>query len=120
MALTYSKKETLSKRIEFWSPIIDIIIDIIINKLIKQQKPLVVILWGKKANKIKNFPLEKDKENETKGIYILRSSHPSNMGNAKNKQLKNGIKSFSEMEFFKKTNEILEKSDWKTGIDWNT
>lgn len=95
MALTYSKKETLSKRIEFWSPIIDIII----NKLIKQQKPLVVILWGKKANKIKNFPLEEDEKNQKEGIYILRSSHPSNMGNAKNKQLKNGIKSFNKQNF---------------------
>ena len=81
----------------------------------------MVILWGKKANEIKNFPLEEDEKNQKKGIYILRSSHPSNMRNAKNRPLENEkIKPFSEMKFFKKTNEILEKSDWKTGIDWNT
>lgn len=95
MALTFSEKETLSDRIKYWHCVIEIIID----KLIKRKKPLHIILWGKKANEMKLFPLDKDEEYEENEIYIIRSSHPSNKGNAKNRQLKNGINSFNEQNF---------------------
>ena len=47
-ALSFSKEETLASRNKFWLPVINIII----NKLIERKKPLVIILWGNPANDI--------------------------------------------------------------------
>ena len=41
------------------------------------------MLWGNSANTMEIFPIEKDDELRKKNIYILRSSHPSNMGKCK-------------------------------------
>ena len=115
-ALTFSKEETLASRNKFWLPIIDIII----NKLIERKKPLVIILWGNPANDIEQFSFNKEDEYKKNNIYILRSSHPSNMGNAKNNTLKDGkIGAFTTTPNFKKTNEIL-KSFGEKEIDWQT
>ncbi len=115
-ALTFSKEETLASRNKFWLPIIDIII----NKLIERKKPLIIILWGNPANDIEQFSFNKEDEYKKNNIYILRSSHPSNMGNAKNNTLKDGkIGAFTTTPNFKKTNEIL-KSFGEKEIDWQT
>ena len=115
-ALTFSKEESLASRNKFWQPIIDIIID----KLIKREKPLVIILWGNPANDIPQFAFENEEEYKKHKVYILRSSHPSNMGNAKNSDLKEGkIKAFTSAPNFSKTNEIL-KSFREKEIDWRT
>ena len=115
-ALSFSKSETLASRNKFWLPVIDIII----NKLIARQKPLVIILWGNPANDIEQFSFDKEKEYKKNNIYILRSSHPSNMGNAKNSILKDGkIGAFTTTPNFRKTNEIL-KSLGEKDIDWRT
>jgi len=115
-ALSFSKEETLASRNKFWLPVIDIII----NKLINRKKPLVIILWGNPANDIEQFSFEKEEEYKKNNIYILRSSHPSNMGNAKNSVLKDGkIGAFTTTPNFCKTNEIL-KSLGEKEIDWRT
>lgn len=115
-ALTFSKEETLASRNKFWLPIIDIII----NKLIERKKPLVIILWGNPANDIEQFSFEKEEDYKRNNIFILRSSHPSNMGNAKNSTLKDGkIGAFTTTPNFKKTNEIL-KSLGEKEINWQT
>ena len=115
-ALTFTKEETLASRNKFWLPVIDTII----NKLIARKKPLVIILWGNPANDIEQFSFEKEEEYKKNNIFILRSSHPSNMGNAKNSTLKDGqIPSFTSTPNFRLTNEIL-KSLGEKEIDWRT
>ena len=115
-ALTFSKSETLASRNKFWHPIIDIII----NKLLERNKPLIIFLWGNPANDIEQFSFEKEQEYNKKNIYILRSSHPSNMGNAKNSDLKDGkIKAFNSVANFSKCNEILKKVG-ESEINWQT
>lgn len=115
-ALTFSKDETLASRNKFWLPVINIII----NKLIERKKSLVIILWGNPANDIEQFSFEKEEEYKKYNIYILRSSHPSNMGNAKNSPLKDGkIEAFTQAPNFKRTNDIL-KSFGEKEINWQT
>lgn len=115
-ALSFSKAESLASRNKFWLPVIDIII----NKLIAREKPLVIILWGNPANEIEQFSFEKEEVYKKRNIFILRSSHPSNMGNAKNSVLKDGkIGAFTLTPNFKKTNEIM-KSLGETEINWQT
>ena len=115
-ALSFSKAESLASRNKFWLPVINIII----NKLLEREKPLVVMLWGNPANDIEQFSFDKEEEYKKRNIYILRSSHPSNMGNAKNSVLKDGrIGAFTATPNFKKTNEIL-KSFGEKEINWQT
>ena len=115
-ALSFSKEESLASRNKFWLPVIDVII----NKLLERKKPLVIILWGNPANDIEQFSFEKEKQYKKNNIYILRSSHPSNMGNAKNSVLKDGkIGAFTSTPNFKKTNEILKHLGEKE-INWQT
>ena len=115
-ALSFSKEESLASRNKFWLPVIDIIIE----KLIERKKPLVILLWGNPANDIEQFSFAKEEEYKKNNIYILRSSHPSNMGNAKNSVLKDGkIGAFTSTPNFKKTNDIL-KSLGEKEINWQT
>ena len=115
-ALSFSKEESLASRNKFWLPVINIII----NKLLERKKTLVIILWGNPANDIEQFSFEKEEQYNKNNIYILRSSHPSNMGNAKNSVLKDGkIGAFTSTPNFKKTNEIL-KHLGENEINWQT
>ncbi len=115
-ALSFSKSETLASRNKFWLPVENIIID----KLIGRNKPLVVILWGNPANDIEQFTFGKEQEYLKRNIFIIRSSHPSNMGNAKNSALKDGkIGAFTSTPNFRKTNELL-KSLGEEEINWQT
>ena len=115
-ALTFSKEESLAKRNKFWLPVIDNIID----RLINRNQPLVVILWGNPANEMEQFSFEKEAQYKTKKVYILRSSHPSNMGNAKNTAIFDGkIKSFMDSNTFSECNKILSSLGCKE-IDWHT
>lgn len=112
--LTYSEKNSLKKRFVFWEDVIDDII----NKLINSEKPLVIMLWGNSANKLKQFPIEKDNEYLNKNILILRSSHPSNMGNANNTPIMDGrIPAFNGCSHFSKCNNFLQQFKIST-IDW--
>ena len=115
-ALSFSKNESLAARNKFWLPVIDIII----NKLTEREKPLIIILLGNPANDIEQFSFDKEEEYRKRNIYILRSSHPSNMGNAKNSVLKDGkIGAFTSTPNFRRTNEIL-KSLGEKEINWRT
>lgn len=115
-ALTFSKDESLAKRNKFWLPVINIII----NKLLTRKQPLVIILWGNPANDIEQFSFDKEEEYKKNNIYILRSSHPSNMGNAKNSELKDGkIKAFTSTPTFSNCNKILRLSGCEE-INWQT
>lgn len=119
--LTYTKKEDIEKWTKFWKPVIDYVT----NKLINRGKPLIVILWGRYANLLEQFRNDSnDEQLKSKGIYILRSSHPSNMGNAKNysgnyKVLSKDIPSFAQFNPFEECNKIL-ISLKETPIDWST
>ena len=115
-ALTYSKEESLAKRNKYWQPVIENII----SKLISRNKPLVVILWGNPANEIEQFSFDKEEEYKKHNVYILRSSHPSNMGNAKNTPLFGGkVKSFMDSSTFSDCNKILQSLGAEV-IDWGT
>lgn len=111
-ALTFTKTESLAMRIKYWESVIDGII----SKLLERRKPLVVILWGRQANTIP--PFDKDVTNSM--VKVIRSSHPSNMGNAKNTDIKDlGVKAFNNVEMFTECNNFL-KSNNLTQIDWST
>ncbi len=115
-ALTYTKSESLTKRNKYWEPVIKNITE----KLINRNKPLIIILWGNPANDIEEFSFDREEIYKQKKVYILRSSHPSNMGNAKNTDLKDGkIKAFMKSSTFSKTNEILSSLN-EFPINWQT
>jgi len=117
-ALSFEKNLTLNKRLKFWEKPVSIII----AKLLKREKPLIVMLWGNSANTMEIFPIEKDDELRKKNIYILRSSHPSNMGNAKNTKITINeceIDAFVGCGHFSKCNEILKQKGLKP-VDWHT
>jgi len=117
-ALSFEKNLSLAKRLKFWKPVVDIII----NKLLNRKEPLVVMLWGGPANTMDIFPISKDEEFKKKNIYILRSSHPSNMGNAKNTRImvdNKEVDAFMGCRHFSACNEILKKFN-KPQINWQT
>ena len=113
--LTYSEKNSLKKRFLFWEEVIDDII----YKLISREMPLVIMLWGNFANSLKQFPLENDNEYFKKNILILRSSHPSNMGNANKIPIMEGkVPAFTGCSHFSKCNNFLKNHniipvEWK-------
>lgn len=110
-----------------WTPFINSVIKKLIEK--KHNKPLVIMLFGKNANLLDEFKNdEEDKDKlEDKNLYIIRTSHPSNIGNAKNysgnysNQLKHDVKAFMNKSNnpFKKCNEFLEQKKL-TAINWST
>ena len=115
-ALTFTKNESLAKRNKFWKPVIDSIIESLINR----NKPLVVILWGIPANEIAQFSFNNENNLKNHSVYIIRSSHPSNMGNAKNSDIFDGrVKSFMSTPTFSQCNKIL-KSLGCNEINWQT
>ncbi|MDY6364490.1 MAG: uracil-DNA glycosylase [Cyanobacteriota bacterium] len=119
--LTFTQKKDTAKWTKFWKPVIDYIT----YKLIKREKPLVIMLWGSYANLLEQFQDDtKDELLKQKGIYILRCSHPSNMGNAKNysgnyKVLTKSIPSFAQFNPFEECNKFL-VSQGETPINWDT
>lgn len=116
--LSFEKNLSLAKRLRFWEETVDIII----QKLLDRGKPLVVMLWGGPANSMEIFHISKDEEYKKKNIYILRSSHPSNMGNAKNTRITiedKVIDAFMGCGHFSKCNVILQNAGLEP-IDWST
>lgn len=102
ISLTFDKESTLSNRIKIWKDFIDRIFDAIINR----DKPLVVMLWGEKAQKYK--PVF---ENCGENVLVLTASHPSSFSFNK------GDEKFIECDHFNKCNKFL-KSHNQTEIDW--
>lgn len=121
-ALTYVNSKNEKKHINAWNPFINLIISKLIECKIEDEKPLVIMLWGKEANKFycmikdKNYPFSK----------ILCSSHPSNL--TCNKPIRDvrcrdnidlSIPAFNDRSYkpFKECNEFLGE---KEAIDWHT
>lgn len=101
----------LTINLKRWKPLINMVID----KLLNEKKALVIMLWGNPSNKV--IPYENDEELKKRGICILRSSHPSNLG--KNKSLNNGkIKAFVNTNHFNECNDFLREHACKE-INWN-
>ena len=83
----YSNKseqtKSRKKHLKAWEPFVKHIIAQLIDN--RKNKPIVVMLWGKNANLIEKFNNgNEDDEYLKKNIYIIRNSHPSNLGGAKN------------------------------------
>ena len=95
----------------------------VISKLLKvktdNKQPLVIMLWGRKANEIKMLAYKgKEQELEFNQQYplikILRSSHPSNNYQACTKAIYNGeVPAFNDTNYkpFKECNEFLKANN---------
>ena len=102
ISLTFDKESTLTNRIKIWKDFIDRVFGAIINR----NKPLVVMLWGEKAQKYK--PVF---ENCADNVLVLTASHPSSFSFNK------GDEKFIECDHFNKCNQFL-KSHNQAEIDW--
>ncbi len=122
--IKYRQKKLQEKHIEIWGNFVNIIIEKLIKNRQKNNKPLVIMLWGEDANKIEAVHYEKFIKDNYPNIKILRSSHPSNMGQACKKSIlpdsKEKIPAFfdesEDNKQFKICNEFLNGS----AIDWST
>lgn len=78
------QEKSRKKHLEAWEPFVEHIIAQLIDNR-KNDNPIVVMLWGKNANLMKRFTFDnKDEELLKNNVYIIRNSHPSNLGGAKN------------------------------------
>ncbi len=113
LTVTDNEKEQskcLNMNLKRWKPLINKVI----NKLLTEKDALVVMLWGNPSNKV--IPIDNDEELKKRGVLILRSSHPSNLG--KNKSLNGGkIKAFVDTNHFLDCNKFL-KEHFVDEINW--
>lgn len=107
-ALTFSQDESLPKRNTFWKPVVNNIIE----KLLERNKPLVIMLWGNPAN---NLFSESDEYYLSRNVCILRSSHPSMLGYKK----ETIYGSFYNCKHFSLCNKFLRENNLEE-IDWHT
>lgn len=134
-ALTY-KKGNKDYHIESWNKFVNTIISKLLDdKNLKRDSnnPLVIMLWGGQANLLTSFRNDLEDANlRNKHIYILRASHPSNLGNSKKysgnfksvakklrcKPLTKNVKGFMDdsNKIFIECNKILKSNE----IDWST
>ena len=103
----------------------------VISKLLKvkteNKQPLVVMLWGAKANEIKSLAYKgnqqgADYQEKYPLVKILRSSHPSNNYQACTKSICDGeVPAFKDTDFrpFKECNEFLQTHNVEV-INWQT
>lgn len=97
-ALTYSENKSLDERLKIWKPFVMHII----SKLLNYKQPLVIILWGKKAQKLfRSIDINND-------LLILKSSHP---------QARRKDNTFFGCNHFKECNKFLETKKCKP-IEW--
>ncbi len=95
-ALTFYDEKSQNKNLKLWKPFIDLVLE----KLSERKKPLVVMLWGNKAQE-RALPFFENKEN----VLVLTSTHPSPLGANK------GDNCFMECNHFKTCNEFLKQHD---------
>ena len=111
--------------INAWHNFINQVISKLLETKIENKQPLVVMLWGKKANEIevlayKGNKQEIDFQEKYPFIKILRSSHPSNNYQACEKTICNGeISAFKDKKFkpFEECNNFLRANNVDM-IDW--
>ncbi len=111
--------------IKAWQDFINQVISKLLKVKTEYKQPLVIMLWGRKANEIKTLAY-KGKEQELVFnqqyplIKLLRSSHPSNNYQACTKAIYNGeIPAFNDTNYkpFKECNEFL-KANGFNEIRW--
>lgn len=124
-ALTFAGENNRDFHLKSWDKFVNQVISKLLEVKTETNQPLVVMLWGGKANELKPLAY-KGKENEKAYqekypfIRILRSSHPSNNYQACTKAINNGeIPAFKNTDFkpFKECNEFLGKDK---AINWQT
>lgn len=139
-SLTFGKLKNSTKsnqnkiqqqHIELWKPYISKIVDKLLSVERSQKEPLVIMLWGGYANLLEQFRNDaQDNDYKKRNIYVLRSSHPSNIGGTakkyngkfkstakqlKCKPLNNEVCAFMNGKHFEKCNRILGNNK----INWN-
>lgn len=122
-ALTFTSEDERDMHSKAWKPFIYQVLDKLIA--VKNNEPLAIMLWGSKANELKQFEFKGlDFEDGYKAKYpnfkILRSSHPTNNYGACDKPIcGEEIYAFNDENYqpFKECNEFLE-SKGITKIEW--
>ena len=124
-SLTFTNKDSTKVWTKFWKSFIDYILDRLIKEKQETGKPLVIMLWGRPANEIKQVSYKDDERFKNTNIKILRASHPSNNYQACKKAI------FKNTEFeahafmdgghnhFRECNEFLVRNG-ETPINWHT
>lgn len=133
-ALTYKKAEDKKEQgnvqkahLKHWDKFINQVLKKLTTVKKQSNQPLVVMLWGRKANELKEFAY-KGIENEKKyseknpNILVLRSSHPSNLYQASSRKIYGGdVSAFNDDDYrpFIDCNTFLEKYH-TDAINWAT
>lgn len=111
--------------IKAWHDFINQVISKLLKVKTENKQPLVIMLWGAKANELKalaykGIKQEADYQEKYPFVRILRSSHPSNNYQACTKSIYNGeIPAFNDTNYkpFKECNEFL-KANGINEIRW--
>ncbi len=121
-ALTFAGKSNQEFHIKTWNQLINSVISKLLEVKIAVKQPLVVMLWGDKANKLQALAYKSNEYENYPFIKILRSSHPSNNYQACTKAIYNGeVPAFKDSKFkpFTECNEFLLANNVDV-INWHT
>lgn len=121
-ALTFAGENNQEFHIKTWKQLINSAISKLLEVKTTTKHPLVVMLWGDKANKLQVLAYKSNEYENSSFIKILRSSHPSNNYQACTKAIYNGeLPAFKDSKFkpFKECNEFLEANNVDV-INWHT
>ena len=121
-ALTFAGESNQEFHIKTWNKLINSAISKLLEVKTTTKQPLVVMLWGDKANKLQALAYKSNEYENSSFIKILRSSHPSNNYQACTKAIYNGeLPAFKDSKFkpFKECNEFLEANNVDI-INWHT
>lgn len=121
-ALTFAGKSNQKFHIKTWKQLINSAISKLLEVKTTSKQPLVVMLWGDKANKLQVLAYKSNEYENYSFIKILRSSHPSNNYQACSKAIYNSkLPAFKDSKFkpFKECNEFLEANNVDV-INWHT
>jgi len=120
-ALTFAP-DNQDFHIKAWHNFVNQVISKLLEAKTATKRPLVVMLWGDKANKLQVLAYKSNEYENSSFIKILRSSHPSNNYQACTKSICDGkVPAFKDMNFrpFKECNEFL-KANNADIINWQT
>ena len=121
-ALTFAGESNQEFHIKTWNQLINSAISKLLEVKTTTKQPLVVMLWGDKANKLQVLAYKSNEYDNSSFIKILRSSHPSNNYQACTKAIYNGeLPAFKDSKFkpFTECNEFLEANNIDV-INWHT
>ena len=125
-ALTFAP-DNQDFHIKAWRNFVNQVISKLLEVKTKNKQPLVIMLWGAKANELKALAYEGNKQGADYQekyplVKILRSSHPSNNYQACTKSICDGeVPAFKDTDFrpFKECNEFLQVHNADI-INWQT